>query len=466
MIISVSKKFSSFFILMLFVCSCMRVDTNPEPLFAQVKEDIATLTHQNIYWDSSLHDSVEIISVDELLQKDLTDNIAVQIALLNNQKLQAIYGNLGIAKANLAQAGLLKNPIFSFAYQFSTSSSVTDIINVGLFQNFLEMLLIPLKKKMAQAELEATKDMLITKILDVIAEIKIAFYTIQAAEQIWLLKKQILLATELSYEAAQKLFTVGNIKDLQVSTERSLYEQSKLDVASWEITVLEAREKLNVLMGLWGNKIHWRISTDLPEVLSMEENFENIENEAIANSIDLKVVRNELLVKAASFGIDTSKLIFPQFDIGSTSQREESVWYAGPAFNLAIPLFDFGKANSAKAQAVITQKWNEYTALAVQIRSKARSSRFFLLNAFRQSEYLDKVIVPLAEQITHSVLLQHNAMQLGIFSLLSAKQRELEKKIQYVEMLKEYWISKVILQTLLNGHVLGKTPISTIFEGE
>ena len=46
------------------------------------------------------------------------------------------------------------------------------------------------------------------------------------------MKKQILLATELSYEAAQKLFEAGNIKDLEVSMKRSLYEQAKLEVAS------------------------------------------------------------------------------------------------------------------------------------------------------------------------------------------------------------------------------------------
>ncbi|MDN3506517.1 MAG: TolC family protein [Simkaniaceae bacterium] len=436
----------------------MRVDTNSQPLFQQVHEDITNLTGQHIYWDASIQDSVKTISAEELLQKELTGEFAVQIALLNNQNLQAIYESLGIAKAQLAQAGLLKNPIFSFSYRFSLEAAVTDLIDASLFQNFLEILLIPLKKRMARAELEATQAMVTTQILAVIAETKIAFYRLQAAEQIWDLKKQILLATELSYEAAKKLFEVGNIKDLQVSMERSLYEQAKLEVASAEIAILEARERLNILMGLWGHQINWEIASKLPPIPIEEEDFKYIENDAIRSSIDLRAAYNGLLATAAGFGIDTTKLVFPLLDIGVSSERDDSVWYVGPAFSFAIPLFDFGQANSAKAQAKVMQEWNQYTALAIDIRSEARSSRFSLLNAFRQSRYMEKVIVPLAEEITHSTLLQHNAMQLGVFHLLSAKRVELEKKIQSIHMQQEYWISKVILQTLLNGHVLGKHP--------
>lgn len=468
MFIPIIKKTFPIFILMLLISGCMRVDTNPQPLFNQVQEDITNLTGQNIYWDASIQDSVTAISAEELLQKELTGDLAVQIALLNNRNLQAVYESLGIAKAQLAQAGLLKNPIFSFSYRFSTQSAVTDLIDIGLFQNFLEVLLIPLKKRMALAELEATKAMVTTQVLDVIAETKIAFYTLQAQEQMWNLKKQILLATELSYEAAQKIFKAGNIKDLQVSMERSLYEQAKLEVASREIAVLEAKEKLNILMGLWGHQIDWKVASELPLIPAEEDDFKNIENDAVMSSIDLKVAYKGLLATAAGFGIDTTKLVFPQLDVGVSSERDDSVWYVGPAFSLAIPLFDFGQANSAKAQAKIMQEWNQYTALAIEVRSKARSFRFEFLNAFRQSRYLEKVIVPLAEQITYFTLLQHNAMQLGIFHLLLAKREELEKKIQSIHMQQEYWVSKVTLQTLLKGHVLGKhlfeTPLRKHYE--
>ncbi|NGX51518.1 MAG: hypothetical protein K1060chlam2_01387 [Chlamydiae bacterium] len=461
MFIQTIRTLGLFLLLMVVITGCIRVDTDPNPAFSEVQEEVAELTGESVYWDASFEDAVVPISAMELLQNELTDDFVVQIALLNNRTLQAVYENLGIAKAQLAQAGLLKNPIFSFSYRFSTQSIITDLIDTSLFQNFLEILLIPLKKRMARAELEATKAMVITEILDVIAETKIAFYRVQAATQILRLKEQILLAAELSYEAAKRLFAVGNITDLELFLERSLYEQEKLTVASMEIELLEAREKLNLLMGLWGRQIEWKVAATFRRIQPEGDQFKTIENDAIASSIDLKVAYKELLATAAGLGIDTTKIVFPQFDVGVSAERDDSVWFVGPAFSLAIPLFDFGQANSAKAQAKIMQEWNRFTALAIEIRSKARSSRFKLLQAFRESRYLERVIVPLAEQITHSTLLQNHAMQIGIFQLLAAKQNELEKKIQTVHSQQDYWISKVILQTLLQGHVIGKQPFKT-----
>ena len=50
--------------------------------------------------------------VRALLQDTLTVDGAVQVALLNNRNLQALYAELGVAQADLVQAGLLRNPVF------------------------------------------------------------------------------------------------------------------------------------------------------------------------------------------------------------------------------------------------------------------------------------------------------------------------------------------------------------------
>lgn len=451
------KKILLLFVLILWLEGCTRVNINPSSSYDEIQKDVSKITGYNAYWDSSIGKNIKSLSIKRLLKKELSEDFCVRIALLNNQNLQAIYQNLGIAKADLTQASLLNNPIFSFSDRFSTNSSVTDLIDLSLLQNVLEILLIPLKKKMAKAELQASKSMITTRILEVIADTKIAFYTLQAAKKIQSLQKEILLAKELSYEAAKRLFEAGNITELEMCIERSSFEQEKLGVASVEIEVLEAREKLNVLMGLYGRQINWEVSSCITEVPEVEKDFSNIENKAIANSIDLKIAYQKLLTIAAGFGIDTTRYIFPRFDVGISAERDESVWFVGPVFNFALPFFDQGHANAAKAQATILQHWKQYTALAVEIRSRARSFRFTLMNAFRQSKYMKKVIVPLAEEITFSTLEQHNAMQLGVFHLLLAKQRELEKKIQCVQLQRNYWISKIELLTLLNGHILYKT---------
>jgi len=254
--------------ILLFLCaSCTRVDQSAECVFESIQQDIGEQVGESVCWDRCLDEVAVPLSVEDLLKNTLSAEDVVRIALLNNRRLQATYESLGIATAQYKQAGLLKNPIFSLAYRFSTQSHVTDLIDMALMQNFLEILLIPMKRKVAQCELEATKKMVITRILDVIGETRKAFYHLQAAEKVGKLKKDILLATELSYEAAQRLFQAGNMKDLEVALHRSHYESAKMDLANWEIVVLEAREALQVLMGLWGQNISWKITETLPPFL-------------------------------------------------------------------------------------------------------------------------------------------------------------------------------------------------------
>ena len=446
---------------MVFLCGCIRVNTSPQPVFEEVQQDISRRTGHTICWDSCSSESDFRNCIEEVLDGELTADLAVYVALLNNRQLQATYENLGIAKAQLVQAGLLKNPIFTLSYRFSTKSTITDLIDIGLFQNFLEALMIPLKKRMATSELEATKALVTTQILDVIAQTKIAFFAFQALEQVWSLKKQVLLGADSSYDAARRLFKAGNIKDLELTAKRAYYEQTKVELASLEVAVLEARERLNVLMGLWGSQINWKASVCLPVTLENESDWGDVESCAIANSFDLAIVRRQIYATAAGWGIDTTRIVFPQMGIGPSSERDDGVWFVGPVIALGIPLFDFGQAASAAAQAEILLQWNEYTALAIEIRSAARVARVRMLNAHRQSQYYQKILVPLAEQQTSLTLLQHNAMQLGVFQLLATKLQELERKIQAVENLRDYWVARTELELLLKGHLMGKNMFGT-----
>ncbi|MCB1181040.1 MAG: TolC family protein [Chlamydiia bacterium] len=441
---------------MLFLYGCVRVNTNALPIFEEVQHNIHRQSGYCPHWNTDSYECNDQTWVTNALEQELTLDLAISIALLNNKELQAIYENLGIAKAQFVQAGLLNNPIFSLSYRFSTQSSVTNLIDLGLFQNFLEILLIPLKKRVAAAELEATKARVTAQIFDVIAQTKIAFFTYQAVVQIWGLKKQILLGADSSFEAGQKLFKAGNIKKLELTEQYEFYEKTKVEVADLELEVLKARERLNVLMGLWGPQIHWKAHHCIPFVQEKEGEWEDVENKAISNSFDLAIAKKGIYAAAAGFGIDTTRIVFPQFELGPSSERDEGTWYVGPALALGLPFFDFGQAVSANAQSEILRQWKNYTALAIEIRSEARMKRMLVLNAHRKALYYQKVLIPIAEQLTSLTLLQHNAMQLGVFHLLAAKMHEIEQKIHNIELIRDYWIARTELEILLNGHLIGK----------
>ncbi|NIW79224.1 MAG: TolC family protein, partial [Calditrichae bacterium] len=70
-------------------------------------------------------------AIEELLKEELTPEASVQIALLNNPNLQAIYEDLGITQADVVEAGLLENPVIFGQVRFPDKSSEDNNYEFG-----------------------------------------------------------------------------------------------------------------------------------------------------------------------------------------------------------------------------------------------------------------------------------------------------------------------------------------------
>src|SRR5579862_7217059 len=96
--------------------------------FANVKQLAADRTGHAVQWNQdTADDRAAEASVHAMLQEELTLDRAVQIALINNRNLQASYEDLGIAQADLVQAGLLSNPVFNAIIRFPDGGGITDM---------------------------------------------------------------------------------------------------------------------------------------------------------------------------------------------------------------------------------------------------------------------------------------------------------------------------------------------------
>jgi hypothetical protein len=67
--------------------------------------------------------------------------------------------------------------------------------------------------------------------------------------------------------------------------------------------------------------------------------------------------------------------------------------------------------------------------------------------------YLCDIVLPLRERIIRDTLLQYNAMQLGVFELLRARERQIEAARAYVGTPLGYWLARTNLEQLLRGRL-------------
>ena len=425
--------------------------------FSDVQGLVRHRISQRIAWDQgSPNDAKLDKAVDKLLAKSLTADAAVQIALLNNRDLQGTYEDLGVAQADLVQAGLLKNPIFDGAARLPIAGGQAEL-DLTVTQDFMDVFTMPLRKKVAKAEFQAAKRRVAGAVLDLAEQTRVAFYQLQAAKQLLAMREQILKATGASFDASKRLRQAGNITKLELDSRESLYDQAKLDVARSQQSVVDRRERLNRLMGLWGKRTQWKVAARLPDVPKQPLCAENLEKRAVANSLDLAAAKEQIIAYGHRLGVTKATALVPTLDAGPMAERQNSEWTLGPAVTLPIPLFDQGQARVAKAKAQLRQLQQRYLALAVDIRSRARAARQQLRTARQTARYYHRVFLPLQQRILNQTQLQYNAMQVGIFRLLFAREQEINAGQSYVQSLLDYWTSRAQLKQILLGRLTDMT---------
>lgn len=427
--------------------------------FGDVSQAVADRTGHRVRWNTgSADDASAAVAVGELLGRELSADDAVQVALLNNQRLQAAYESLGVAQADLVQAGLLRNPIFDAEVKFAEGGD-GHVLELAVVQEFLDVFQIPLRRRVAARALESAKLSTTGAVLDLAGQVRSAFYAHQAATQTLELRQSVAAAAAAGYDFARRLHGAGNITDLQLAQEQALHEQARVDVRGAEAEVLATRERLNRLMGLWGpDAARWSVAGRLPEVPADELDVAGIESRAVERSLELAVARTAVESTASSLGIRRSLAPFGGGDVelGAAGEREhDGAWSVGPAFAVPLPLFDTGAAGVSRAGAELRRARRDYAATAVEVRAAARAARDRLAAARDRAEHYRAVILPLRQRILEQTQAENNAMLVGTFTLIRAKQDQIEAGTAYVAALRDYWLARAQLEQVVNGRALG-----------
>ncbi len=431
---------------------CAHVD--PNPAFADLANTVHLRTGKRVQWNrSSAGDAQAQAAVTSLLSRPLTADSAVQVALLNNHNLQATYEELGIAQADLVEAGLLRNPIFTFERRLPGQALETDLL-----KEFIDILLLPLRKRIAAAQFEAAKLRVGHEILATAAEVHAAFYEHQGDQQLVEMRQTVTEATERSAETALKLHEAGNLRDLDLANEQASHAQAKIELAKAQAQAVSSREKLNRLMGAFGTQTNWTTAPRLPDLPGSELATSQLESRAIQQRLDLAAARQQFIAEGRSRGIARAEAILQGAEIGAHYEHEieGGVHSIGPSVNVPIPIFNQGQPASARASAKMRQAEQRYLALAADIRSDVRAARDKMLLARRQVEYFKSTALPMRTRVTEESQLQYNAMQITPFQLLQAKEEEVKTGADYVEALREYWVARAELEKAVGGSLGGK----------
>ena len=381
-----------------------------------------------------------------LLEHDLGVEEAVELALLNNHRVQATFEELGLARSDLLQARLPRNPMLGIDIR-----SPEQAFELSLMQSLISLFEIRRRHAMAGANFESAKSRVAHEVLVLVAGVRTAYYSLQAAEEVEAMRRTAAEAARTSAELAIRQHDAGNLPDLGLENEQAFLEQAKLHLASSEAVTLSARENLNRLMGLWGEETNWRIAPTLSELPTKDPGLEGLESQAVAQRLDLQGAWQE--VQAAAKAVPLARLSTNGgIELGVHREREpEGITTTGPVLDYSVPIFDRGKPAKSRAEALLRQSQDRYAALAVEIRSDIREAWNRLVLARSRVEYYRDVVLPRRSRIIELSQRNYNFMLLGPYQLILAKQNEINAQSESIQAQKDYWMARTDLEHSIGG---------------
>src|SRR5947199_3247867 len=346
-----------------------------------LQSTIRQRTGKQVEWQKDVEASDQIReAIRALLRRTLTVDAAVQVALLNNRELQATFEEIGIAQGELVEAGLLKNPVFAGNARFPDRSPSGTNIEMSIAQEFFDLLVIPFRKKVAAAQLAKTKLRVCDTILKLAAETKTAFYELQAEQQLLGRLKAINETDATAVELAQRQHEAGNINDLDLANQQATYSQSKLDIAETAASICADREKLNRLMGTWGDDTAWKIDDKLSELPAADVAQRRLESLAINQRLDLAATKTQIGALVGRLGITKTYRYVGSIEFGvDTEQETDGQRMTGPTWQLDLPIFNRGQGRIAKLQAPLSQAERRPESAAVGNRAEVQEARDCLI---------------------------------------------------------------------------------------
>lgn len=299
----------------------------------------------------------------ELLKSPLSSESAVRIALLNNPGLQQ---RLGLA-----------------------GRSLTDRVG-GLHPD----------------KLQARRDISTTS-----ANARRAWIDAVAAAAVVRLRQELRDATHTGTELTRRMAQVGNVSALVLARERAALSDATVALAQAQQTAFAARERLNVILGLWGTQTQFVLPDDLPALPASPQTLPEVETLALQADARLATAHTQWQIKLAATG---------------APRDADGLWDA------------MGEAAAVRA-------------LAIQTRSDARLAYFNYLSSFDIARHLQSDAIPNRTLIADEMVLRYNGMLTSIFEVLADRQALTATRIAAVEAQQAFWLAETQLQAVMAG---------------
>jgi outer membrane protein TolC len=388
-----------------------------------------------------------------LLAQTLTPDSAVRIALANNQGLQAALSELGVAEADMVQAGRLRNP--GIAYGRLRGGGEIEIDRSIMF-DFIGLLTLPVRSGIERRRFEQAQLQAAGQAVQLAADTRSAYFTAVAAQQGVVYAGQVAAAAEAGAELARRMKQAGNWSSLDQAREQAFHADAGMQLARARHHATAAREQLSRLLGVTGADIGYRLPDRLPDLPESPADAAGTEARAMAQRLDVQMAARHAEATAGALGLVRATGFINVFDAGYANKSETGKPRAnGYEVAFELPVFDWGGARVARAEAGYMQAVYRTADTALRARSEVREAYSAYRSSYDIARHYRDDVVPLRKRISDEVLLRYNGMLASVFELLADARDQVGSVNAAIEAQRDFWIAENRLQAAINGAGVG-----------
>ncbi len=488
---------SLFFVLFSIVCLFSGCGTvHPEGDYRRTAALIAE--HSGI---ESVYDPVTDCAVAEEVSKLLADGLtveeAVRIALLNNRSFQSLFLEIGVSRADVVQSGLFTNPSLSLVPRFPDIGGRSNI-TAGFTQEAADLWQIPIRKKVALAQLERTMLQVVDSSVNLAAHAKSLYYRLLTQGESDRIARESLALVEQSCLLAQHRFDAGETTILDMNLVKSELVAARMALSTLHRDMQAAQADFASALGLGEFSAEWRLTERFPsrreEVADDTSLFTLAKEQRLdvqMTALDVRAAEKELVKQCRSvlpslvFGLemertdhkaptsrfergmaawDPSKDAQPSFPTAKEDALDASQvvdYLVGPSFQITLPIWDQNRAQIAKARLIVQQKRKNQEAGVLSIRAQVQKAAAAARCSVELLRAYEEDALPQAEQNHATARRVYEAGEESILALLQAQKTLIDIRDGHNQALGDYAEAIVELERAVGGRLVPLTEPKT-----
>lgn len=303
---------------------------------------------------------------------ELADGItraeAIEIGLWNNPQFRADLVEMGFARADLEQAGVLRNPLFSILFPLGPKQ-----LEATLLWPLQDLWQRPRRVAVARLSAERMADRLIENGLDLVERIKIAYADLIAARANAEIAGEGSAGLRRLSELAEARLRAGDISPLERTRAQVRFLQAEDESHRLEREAIAAEQRLLAILDLDAERLAAGIRPETDQLGLVDQDNAALVAQALAARPDVRAAELGIEWAGERIGLERANA-WKVAAIADANGAGLEGFEAGPGLQIEIPLFDRNQGNISKARAEFEHAVRRYAAVRNQVELEVRQA--------------------------------------------------------------------------------------------